>query len=80
MNSDLKELFNHDPSKATLTQFSDNIYRGSSIRYVNFPYPDKSIDYVILKPFFVGDNDVNYLIFTSSRESMFKIVDTLVGI
>lgn len=80
VNLDLKDLFNHDPSKATLTQFSDNIYRGSSIRYVNFPYPDKSIDYVILKPFFAGDKDVNYLIFTSSREGMYKIIDTLGGI
>lgn len=80
MSSDLKDLFKHNPSDAPLSQYSDSIYRGASIRYTNFPFPDKTIDYVILKPFFAGDKDINYLIFSNSRESMYEIIDDLGGI
>lgn len=80
MNSDLKDLFGYNPSDATLSQYSDSIYRGTSIRYTNFPYPDETVDYVILKPFFAGDKEINYLIFTNSRENMYGIIDTLGGI
>ncbi len=58
----------------TLTPFSeefqDNIYQWVVIRYINFPNPDLSIDYAM-----VGDK----LIITTSRESMYAAIDTLMA-
>jgi hypothetical protein len=75
---DLKELFNHDPEKSSIKDFSDNIYGENSIRYLNFPYSDQSIDYVILEPFYIpADRNIDYLIITSSKESIYRAIDTL---
>jgi len=50
------------------TSFEDNIYKDIAIRYINFPDPDLSIDYAVFD---------NKLIITTSRESMYGIIDVL---
>jgi len=48
--------------------FLDNTYNNVAIRYVNLPEPNLSLDYAILN---------NMLIFATSRESMYAIIDRL---
>lgn len=50
--------------------FRSNIYRDVAIRYLNFPDPDLSVDYAV-----IGDK----LIIATSRESMFRTIDVLLG-
>lgn len=57
------------------TQFSDNIYKQNAIRFVNFPNPDTSIDYVIVN----AENGKNYLIVAGSRESAYAAIDKLLS-
>ncbi|MDD2753250.1 MAG: hypothetical protein PHT44_01450 [Candidatus Portnoybacteria bacterium] len=50
--------------------FSDNIHSGVAIRYINLPNSDLSLDYAILN---------NKLIFATSKESMFAIIDRILS-
>ncbi len=63
------------PLPAGDLSFSDNTHRSISIRYVNFPTPDRSIDYAIV----TAKNGNDYLIIANSREQMFLIIDKLLG-
>ena len=55
--------------------FDDNSYRDVSIRFMNFPSPDRSIDYA-----FVSSATGNtYLVVANSREQIYSIIDTLLG-
>lgn len=47
-------------------EFKDNIYKDIDIRYLNFPDPSLTIDYVVVE---------NYLIITTSREGMYGVID-----
>lgn len=55
--------------------FNDSFYQGVGIRYKNYPYPDKSIDYAILS----ASNGKYYLVLGSSRESTFAAIDRLLA-
>src|SRR3989344_671838 len=68
-------LFGLDLLKAGSTVFLDNTYQGAAIRYINFPDPLKTIDYSIV----LGTDDNNYLVLTSSRDHMYKIILELVN-
>ena len=74
MSSDLKILFSLGAVNKNQPGFLDNVYRGVSIRYRNFPYADKSIDYAIISAF----NGKSYLVISNSRETMFSTIDKLV--
>lgn len=50
--------------------FDDNEYRNRDIRYINFGSPLDSIDYSIVEP-------QDYLIITTSRDSMYAVIDNL---
>lgn len=51
-------------------EFQDNIYQEINIRYLNFPDPFLTIDYAL-----VGE----HLIITTSRESIYKVIDKILG-
>ena len=69
MINDLKNFFiTESPGRPATTIFQDNIYQGITIRYVNFPRPDLSIDYVIVN---------NVFVLSTNRELTYKIVDKL---
>ncbi len=53
---------------SSLASFSDNTYRGVSIRYLNFPDKYLTIDYAIIG---------NKLIIATSKESMYAAIDAL---
>ena len=73
---DLEHLFKLDKvNEVGNLAFLDNAYREVSIRYVNFPYPDRSIDYAIVG----AANCKNYLIIANSRAQVYSIIDTLLG-
>jgi hypothetical protein len=65
--------FGYDVSKALVPEFSSGTYRQIPIRYRNFPYADRSIDYGII----LASNGKNYLIIANSRESIFFAIDQL---
>lgn len=71
MIDDMSALLLQDarPTPAS-EEFQDGEYRGIPIRYVNFPNPDLSIDYVMIG---------NMLVITSSRGSMYQAIDALLG-
>lgn len=52
--------------------FQTNIYQGAPIRYQNFPDPYLAVDYVIYE-----GTTPPLLIFTTSRESMFTVIQIL---
>jgi hypothetical protein len=69
MRVNLKTLFLNSYIGAQNTpNFQNNIYKGVSIYYLNFPNPSITMDYA-----FVGDK----MIITTSKESMYKIIDAL---
>jgi hypothetical protein len=69
MPEDLENLFlNEMPGVTTSKGFHDNIYKEISIRYINFPNPDLTIDYAISD---------NLFILSISKESMYRIIDKL---
>ena len=73
---DLEHLFKLDKvNEVGNLAFLDNAYREVSIRYVNFPYPDRSIDYAIVG----AANGKNYLVIANSRAQIYSIIDTLLG-
>lgn len=74
MASDLKNLLPIDPQKATSQILLDNIYNGNTIRYMNFPYSDNTIDYAIVN---LSKFGADYFVLTNSRESIFSAIDLL---
>jgi len=66
-------LFDIEITNASVAVFSDGEYRGIPIRYQNYPYADRSIDWAIIP----ASNRKNYLIISGSREGMFFTVDQL---
>ena len=54
--------------------FLDNTYKGVNIRYKNFPYPDKAVDYGIVS---MPKYGTEYFFIANSRESAFAIIDFL---
>lgn len=75
MSIDLKSLFQFDPKKQQSKDFTDNSYHNVDIRYKNFKYSDRSIDYAIV----ASSNGKSYLVLTGSRESMYATIDKLNG-
>jgi len=53
---------------AATEEFLDNVYRGVAIRYINFPDPTLSIDYVVVE---------DKLIIATSRAAMYATIDAL---
>ena len=70
----MASLFVPEKVKYTGT-FLDSYYQGVAIRYKNFPNPDKSLDYAVVS----ASNGKLYLVFASSRESMFRAIDQLIS-
>ena len=75
LSGDLKVLFALGKASKNQPGFSDSSYRSMNIRYRNFPYPDKTIDYAMVS----ASNGKTYLIVTDSRESIFATIDKLVN-
>ena len=72
MINDLKKFFIGETlGMPASLEFQDNNYRGTLIRYINFPEPDLTIDYAFAN---------NLFILTTSRESMYKIIDRVKSI
>ena len=65
--------FQYDASKRSGANFSSGVYRQIPVRYQNYPYADKSLDYAIV----TASNNTNYLVLASSRESLFFVIDQL---
>lgn len=61
-----------DTSKETNASFLDNTYRGVPIRYMNFPFPDITVDYAMVEA--AGQS---YLVIAGSRESIYAAIDVL---
>lgn len=70
---DAAYVLDYDTSAATVSTFSDATYRQIPVRYRNFPYADRSVDWAIVP----ASNGVNYLVITGSRQSMFFAIDQL---
>lgn len=67
MIEDLKNFFlGESLGEPATPDFQDNIYQEIPIRYINFPEPDLTIDYAIIKDVFI---------LTTSRESIYRIID-----
>jgi hypothetical protein len=75
MANNLKTIFQIDPKKQASPNFSDNSYKGVAIRYKNFKYSDRTIDYAIVPAL----NGKTYMVITGSRESIFATIDKLVS-
>lgn len=71
--SDADLFLGYDFSKAIVFGFSDGVYRDFPVRYWNFPYADRSIDYAVV----TASNNKSYLILSGSRESAFFAIDQL---
>jgi len=76
MPEDLKNLANIEPDKAATATFNTNEFQGVSIRYLNFPLPDRSIDYAIVYSL----TGQQYLVITNSRESMYSPIAKITGL
>ena len=70
---DLNDVFGFDKTKASVATFSDGSYRQVAIRYQNYPYSDQSLDYAVV----LGTNGRNYLVVSSSKQSMLFAIDQL---
>lgn len=73
MASDLNGILELGYKSGAKVVFLNNIYGGATIRYTNFPNPDRSIDYAIM----TAANGKNYLIIASSREAMYTAIDQM---
>ena len=76
MQSNLEEIFELDIAKQASRDFLDNNRGNTKVRYKNFPFPDKSIDYAIVSSL----TGKYYLVLTNSRESMFSPIDKIRGL
>ncbi len=68
------KLFGYDTAKRIVAGFGEGAYQTIPVRYWNFPYADKSLDYAIV----TASNNKNYLVIAASREAIFSVVDQLV--
>lgn len=69
MVNDLENFFlGKARGEPSTSEFQDNTYEEMAIRYINFPEPDLTIDYSIIN---------NLFILTTSRESMYRIIDKI---
>ena len=67
--ADFSALLFYDETLEPATEgFQDNLYKGTGIRYINFPEPGLSIDYLA---------SGNKFIITTSRESAYAVIDAL---
>lgn len=73
MADGLKGIFELDVKKAASKTFLSSLYRETDVKYINFAYPDKTIDYAIIR----ASNGKNYFVVSGSREAMYEIVDKL---
>ncbi len=73
MDTSLAGIMGITPS-ANTKGFATTNYKGTTIHFKNFPYPDKSIDYALLQY-----NNKTYLIVAGSREAMFAAIDSFSG-
>ena len=69
MSANLSNIMAITPTKNT-GPFVATSYKGTPVRFKNFPYPDHSIDYT-----FVQYNGKTYLVVAGSREAMFVTID-----
>jgi hypothetical protein len=69
----LSPVLNYDRTAAINSNLAQVTYSGIVIRYANFPYPDKTIDYAVVP----ASNKKNYFVVTNSRESMRAAIDKL---
>ncbi len=63
-------LLTDDVPEPATEEFQSNTYQEVDIRYINLSTPDLTIDYAVIE---------HNLILTSSRESMYQIIDRLTG-
>ena len=75
MTNDLSDVFSLSGKSQVITSFSGNYYRGVDVRYRNYPFADRSIDYAIVQ----ASNGKSYLVLTNSRESIYGVIDKLKG-
>lgn len=73
MTTDLAGFLGYDSTHPAATGFLDGTHNQASVRYLNFPYPDHSIDWGIV----TGSNGQSYLVIAGSRQSMSAVIDTL---
>ena len=69
MSTNLSNIMAITPTKNT-GSFVSTSYKGLSVRFKNFPYPDHSIDYAL-----VQYSGKTYLVIAGSREAMFATID-----
>ncbi len=69
----LTNLLRLDIKSVSTPNFLDNTYKGAKIRYRNFQFPDKTIDYSVL----TSANKKSYLIISNSREAIYTIIDKI---
>ncbi len=67
----LAKLFELNKTKAASPDFLTNIYQSSTVKYRNFPYADRSIDYTLI----TGKNNKSYFIISNSREAIYTALD-----
>lgn len=71
MKEDLKPVFlGQELGEPAAKEFQDNIYQDIDIRYLNFSDPLLTIDYALTS---------DYLIITTSRESMYGVIDRVLA-
>lgn len=73
MRQTLTSLFQFDQTKAASVGFLDNTYNGTVIRYINFPDPNLTVDYSVIR----AKNGESYLVIVNSREHIYAIIDKL---
>lgn len=73
LTTDMSYYFNYNVNDALVTDFMDAVYQQIPVRYQNYPYADKSIDWAIVP----ASNNINYLVISGSRESMFYAINQL---
>ena len=71
--SAILDLAGFDKTKASTPTFSGGLYQQMPMRYQNYSYADQSIDYAVV----LASNGRNYLVISTSRESMFYVIDQL---
>lgn len=76
ISDDISGIFGLDLDKEASLDFLDNEHQGVKIRYKNFPFPDKSIDYAIVSSL----SGRHYLVIANSRESMYYPADKIRGL
>lgn len=71
MKEDLKPVFlGQELGEPAAKEFQDNVYQDINIRYLNFSDPLLTIDYALIS---------DYLIITTSRESMYRVIDRVLA-